>query len=950
MPHCPSCGKLLRDHTSVARHMSQPRSGCNTWLDDLIRLNTIIPPAKDHPMDSLDDNEPIPSHEPGVGEEANPHARDFYGEEEDIVLGEHDEIQDQGKEAAVDYFPDPPLAYQDGYTFLDLFDADENSVYRKTNLYFPFSSRRDWQVAAWLLRSGLSMGKIDSFLSLDMIKDLPFSFRSAKELRGRAEMLPSGPRWMSQIIPTSHPTKSPVVLYWRDPLECIATLFNHPLFHNRMDFTPRKVYTTAEKQCRVYTEWMTGSGAWNMQSAIPSGATLLSTILSSDKTNITALTGDRVAHPLLISLANIHMNTRLKSSSSSFVLTALLPVPKFIHKKKRMKGVLEDRLIHQCLDIVLDPLKQAARKGFGDDFQHEPRTKSTTLAQLAVVHSRADPLDLEAFFREAQKFRLNGVAEPFYRDWILAEPSHFFTPESLHHLHKQFFDHDAQWLICAVGESEINFRFSILQPIAGYRHFPGGISKLKQVTGRCQRDIQRYIIAVCADAAPPHIIIALRALMQFRYLAQSPRLDDDDLERISSALREFHAHKDAIIDAGVRRGKGNKPIIHWHIPKLELMQSVVSSIRTSGVTAQWSADITEHAHITEVKDPARSSNNREYDPQICRHLDRAEKCRRFELATSLLDLEQSHSAEVPEDVDPDGDDPSIDNDIDAHDVPPELSTSQQPRPVTNYFVMARALQYKTEGSVPVPLRSFSFARTAFHLGYHPSIRNITVDEAAIKFGLPDLRPAIADFLQREATHGYQHVHAIGGPRRSGPTAALPFNTIQVWFKIRLQETDLHDDQIIKPAQTLNCAPPNGLWTLGRYDTAIVVTNAGYSWPSSRLSGHTVAQIRLIMRPIGKSGTQWPWKDQFLTYVQRFDLLSDRDPITQLHLLKRAKRSNGNRMGDVIPVSQLRAPVNLIPRFGAAADKRLTAYNSMEHAAEFWLNEFWEKSKFFALSA
>ena len=28
-----------------------------------------------------------------------------------------------------------------------------------------------------------------------------------------------------------------------------------------------------------------------------------------------------------------------------------------------MKGVLEDRLIHQCLDIVLEPLKRAAQVG-----------------------------------------------------------------------------------------------------------------------------------------------------------------------------------------------------------------------------------------------------------------------------------------------------------------------------------------------------------------------------------------------------------------------------------------------------------------------------------------------------------------------------------------------------------------------------------------------------------
>jgi len=104
-----------------------------------------------------------------------------------------------------------------------------------------------------------------------------------------------------------------------------------------------------------------------------------------------------------------------------------------------------------------------------------------------------------------------------------------------------------------------------------------------------------------------------------------------------------------------------------------------------------------------------------------------------------------------------------------------------------------------------------------------------------------------------------------------------------------------------------------------------------------------------MRPIGKSGTTWSWNDRFVTYVQRFNISSDRDPITQLHLLKRARRSNGSRMGDIIPVSQLRAPVNLVPRFGATADMRLTAYNSMEHASEFWLNHFWDKNTFFSLS-
>jgi hypothetical protein len=120
----------------------------------------------------------------------------------------------------IDWHPEPSQIYGRGYTFLDSFHSDENNVYHAANHYYPFSSQKDWEVASWLLHSGLSMAKIDSFLSLEMvsfkpfhcihssdkclvkIKNLPLSFCSAKELRGRAEMLPSGPRWLSQVIPT----------------------------------------------------------------------------------------------------------------------------------------------------------------------------------------------------------------------------------------------------------------------------------------------------------------------------------------------------------------------------------------------------------------------------------------------------------------------------------------------------------------------------------------------------------------------------------------------------------------------------------------------------------------------------------------------------------------------------------------------------------------------------
>jgi hypothetical protein len=99
------------------------------------------------------------------------------------------------------------------------------------------------------------------------------------------------------------------------------------------------------------------------QDQLPNGATLLSVILSSDKTNISAMTGGRIAHPLLISLTNLFTDFRMKASNHAFLLLALLPVPKFIHRDQKLRGVLENRMIHECLDFILKPLKKAAEVG-----------------------------------------------------------------------------------------------------------------------------------------------------------------------------------------------------------------------------------------------------------------------------------------------------------------------------------------------------------------------------------------------------------------------------------------------------------------------------------------------------------------------------------------------------------------------------------------------------------
>jgi hypothetical protein len=102
-----------------------------------------------------------------------------------------------------------------------------------------------------------------------------------------------------------------------------------------------------------------------------------------------------------------------------------------------------------------------------------------------------------------------------------------------------FWDHDITWCIITVGAAEINFRFSVLHPHTAFRPFKEGISNLKQVTRREHRNIGHYILAVIAGAVPPRFLIAICALLDFRYLAQAPFVDEEMCAKIEQALHDF---------------------------------------------------------------------------------------------------------------------------------------------------------------------------------------------------------------------------------------------------------------------------------------------------------------------------------------------------------------------------------------------------------------------------
>ncbi|KAG1820808.1 hypothetical protein DFJ58DRAFT_673237, partial [Suillus subalutaceus] len=716
--------------------------------------------------------------------------------------------------------------------------------------------------------------------------------------------------WKYETVTTEFPTTKILRIFYRDTIECLQSLLSHPLLATSFDFIPRKVYESAECAVRVYHGFMTGDHAWNLQKDLSEGASLLGVVLSSDKTKVSNIAGNRYAHPLLISLANINPSVRAKGSLHAYIPLALLPVAKFVHRSKHMRGVLADHLLHQCIDLVVEPLKQAACLGimmsdpqgfsrycftplvayvadtpeelviacatmnsspvtmatckdFGDPIRHPPRNGSSTLANITAIIASISPSDLGHSARaEAEALRIR-----YYLSTVLT-------------------DHDRLWCTLVVGSQEIDFR-------------------------RDHRNVQCYIIGVIAGAAPADFVSTIHALAEFRYLAQAPHFTDKQVVELDRCFKAFHRLKHSIVDAGAHWGKRgeDKP---WAIPKLELLQGVIPSIYSHGTVMQWSADPTEHAHIRVVKEPLRAGNNHDYDAQVCRHLDRRDRVEHFDLALQMRAQEDREGHESDED-----NEGGL-----AHHF------------VKDYFACAHDLINSVHPQAPRPYQTFSTLINAYHLNDHPTLTKMTVDKASEHFSLPDLCPAVSDHLDQDDAHVDHFV--IGGRRRAHPGCPLPFERIQIWC---MQSKSFHDPEHLEPSQALHVEPPSNSWPYGRYDSVIVSTGDMHKWPKR----HFVAHLRLIFRPI----TPLSYSQTYLAYVKRLDVVT-LDESTGMYILRRARRANNEKIGDVIPVTQIVAPVHLIPHFGRKADPRLTMQSSINHTTEFYLNKFWNKELFFAL--
>ncbi|KIK78565.1 hypothetical protein PAXRUDRAFT_163667, partial [Paxillus rubicundulus Ve08.2h10] len=159
-----------------------------------------------------------------------------------------EDIQDQ-------YHTTSGYVYGRGATLLDKMKTDQHERRREHVVYYPFADEGEWDLGNFLTKN-LTQTAINEFLRLKWFKNRERpSFKSAEQLLGWVNTLPSGPAWQCATIQLKDcATTCPIHFVWRDGKEVVEDIFSNPIFANYMTFNPHVVMRGMERE---YSEFFT---------------------------------------------------------------------------------------------------------------------------------------------------------------------------------------------------------------------------------------------------------------------------------------------------------------------------------------------------------------------------------------------------------------------------------------------------------------------------------------------------------------------------------------------------------------------------------------------------------------------------------------------------------------------------------------------------------------------
>ena len=373
---------------------------------------------------------------------------------------------------------------------------------------------------------------------------------------------------------------------------------------------------------------------------------------------------------MYLTLGNIPKAIRRKSSGRAQILIAYLPTTKLEHvTNQAARRRMNANLFHSCMGRICAPLIPAGLHGIimcsgngirrrnhpiiasyvadyqdqtlatgvkngecpkcdtppdqlgNNDTPLQPRNLNKILAALALADN-----DPPRFARACVEAGIKPIYHPFWAPLPFLNIFESITPDILHQILQGVLKHLITWLKAIFGGAELDARCKRLPPNHNVRHFLHGICDLSRVTGKEHDQMSRILLGILVDLRLPNnrnasqVIAAVRAMLDFFFLAQYPVHTSETLTSLDEALDRFHAHKDIFVDLGVRES--------FNIPKLHSLRHYSRSIKLFGSTDNYNTQATERLHIDFAKDAYRATNAKDEYPQMTVWLERREKIHR----------------------------------------------------------------------------------------------------------------------------------------------------------------------------------------------------------------------------------------------------------------------------------------------------------------------------------
>ena len=231
--------------------------------------------------------------------------------------------------------------------------------------------------------------------------------------------------------------------------------------------------------------------------------------------------------------------------------------------------------------------------------------------------------DVHAFHLACREAGIKPIHHPFWETLPLTDVFLSVTPDILHQMLQGMVKYLVSWLIEIFGATAIDARCRAIPPNHNIMPFRKGISTLSRVSGHEHKKMCSILLGLVIDLPVPggqnpvRIIRAVRALIDFLYLAQYESHTSDTISELQDSLTRFHANKDVFIDLEIRED--------FNLPKLHSLSHYASSIRLFGSTDNYNTEQSERLHIDLAKDAYRSTNHKDEYVQMTKWLERREK-------------------------------------------------------------------------------------------------------------------------------------------------------------------------------------------------------------------------------------------------------------------------------------------------------------------------------------